>query len=213
MTALIIKLVRRTQNASQLSNQPKGADMFETSNTKTMGRALSAAMTVAVAMLAAPAHALGDQLVQPKQLIVDPHLSAKQVQQQIRAARIYDTFWTTGEESQAREALAPNFTDRTLPAGRPQGVEGPLAASKGFHAAVPDVHCDVEQMIVAGDRVVAHLRFSGHFTGTFNGVQGHGQPIDFIATDIYRIHGGKIVDNWHLEDNLAFLRQLGIVKM
>lgn len=178
--------------------------------TLALGTALPAsaadAADAADAVSSAEAH-----LVQPRELIVDKSLRAQQVQQQIRAARLYDTFWTTGDEAQARAALAPDFTDRTLPAGRAQGIAGPLAASKVFHAAVPDVHADVEQMIVAGDRVVTHLHFTGHFTGTFNGVQGQGQTVDFIATDIYRIRAGKITDNWHLEDNLTFLQQLGMI--
>jgi predicted ester cyclase len=129
----------------------------------------------------------------------------------VLAARRYDTFWTTGDETLERSALAANFIDRTLPPGRAQGVEGPLAASKRVHAAIPDVHAEVEQMIVSGDRVTAHLRFTGHFTGQFNGIQGKGQPIDFIATDIYRIADGRIAENWHLEDNLTLLQQLGVV--
>lgn len=171
-----------------------------------------AASLAALFAIALPvsAHA-DDHLVQPKTLIVDHSLPKKRADAQIRAARTYDTFWTTGDEAQARAALADSFTDRTLPPGRPQGIEGPLAASKAFHAAVPDVHASVEQMIVADDRVVAHLHFTGHFTGTFNGIQGKGQTVDFIATDIYRIRGGKITDNWHLEDNLTFLQQLGVV--
>lgn len=169
--------------------------------------------TLAAAALALPAAARADDLVQPKQLIVDKSLPAAQLRTELRAARMYDTFWTNGDEAFARAALAPDFTDRTLPPGRPQGIAGPLAASKVFHAAVPDVHCDVEQMIVSGDRVISHLRFTGHFTGTFNGVQGNGQSVDFIATDIYRIKDGKIADNWHIEDNLTFLTQLGVVKM
>lgn len=179
-----------------------------------VARATITVATAAAAWLGATSSASAaeaDNLVQPKQLIVDKSIPQRQLQQQIHAARLYDTFWSTGEEAQARAALAANFTDRTLPAGRPQGVAGPLAASKGFHGAVPDVHADVEQMIVAGDRVVTHLHFTGHFTGTFNGVQGKGQPVDFIATDIYRIRDGKITDNWHLEDNLTFLQQLGVV--
>jgi predicted ester cyclase len=69
------------------------------------------------------------------------------------------------------------------------------------------------QMIVAGDRAVIHLHFSGHFTGTFKGSQGKGQTVDFIATDIYRIADGKIAENWHLEDNLTFLMQIGVVTL
>ncbi|RQS07092.1 ester cyclase [Burkholderia sp. Bp8998] len=173
--------------------------------------ALAAATAATVAAALPAVAATGDDLVQPQTLIVDKSLSKQQAEQQIRAARLYDTFWSTGDEAQAREALAADFTDRTLPAGRPQGIAGPLAASKGFHRAVPDVHAEVEQMIVAGDRVITHLHFTGHFTGSFNDVQGKGQAVDFIATDIYRIRDGKITDNWHLEDNLTFLQQLGVV--
>jgi predicted ester cyclase len=174
--------------------------------------ALAVAALIPAASIA-PAHAAAGDLVQPEVLIVDPSLPADQAEQQIRAARTYDTFWSTGDEAQARAALAPDFTDRTLPPGRPQGIAGALAASKFFHAAVPDVHCDVKQMIVTGDRVITHLRFTGHFTGTLMGAQGHGQPVDFIATDIYRIRNGQIAENWHLEDNLTFLRQIGVVRM
>jgi predicted ester cyclase len=180
-------------------------------NTQTVLSAAALALALGAAAVPAVAVEVDANLVQPRELIVDKSLPAQQVRQQIHAARLYDTFWSTGDASQARAALAPDFTDRTLPAGRPQGVAGPLAASKVFHAAVPDVHADVEQMIVAGDRVVTHLHFTGHFTGTFNGVQGKGQTVDFIATDIYRIRDGRITDNWHLEDNLTFLQQLDVV--
>jgi predicted ester cyclase len=88
---------------------------------------------------------------------------------------------------------------------------GPLAASKAFLAAVPDLKVTVEQQVLAVDRVVSHLRFTGHFTGIFKGVKGKGQPVNFIATDILRVADGKITDNWHIEDNLTFLQQIGFV--
>ena len=181
-------------------------------STRTRFSAIFGIVLTAVASTAlAAAPAAGDDLAQPKALIVDRSLAKQQAEQQIHAARLYDTFWSTGDEAQAREALAAEFTDRTLPAGRAQGIAGPLAASKMFHRAVPDVRAEIEQMIVSGDRVVVHLHFTDHFTGTFNGVQGKGQTVDFIATDIYRVRDGKITDNWHLEDNLTFLQQLGMV--
>ena len=150
-------------------------------------------------------------LMEPRSLIVDRSVPREQVDAQIVAARRYDTFWNTGDEALARAALAPNFMDNTLPPGRPQGLAGPLAASKVMRAAIPDLSCDIEQMIVAGDRVVAHLRFRGHFTGRFKQTQGQGQTINFIATDIYRIADGRIVENWHIEDNLTLQQQLGLI--
>ena len=151
-------------------------------------------------------------LVKPKTLVVDASLSKAVASANELAARRYDTFWNTGDESLARAALSPQFVDRTPPPGRVQGPEGPLQASKGFRQAVPDLTCAVEQMLVVGDRVVSHLHFAGHFTGSFNGTQGKGQAIDFIATDIYRVVDGRIVENWHLEDNLTLLKQLGAIK-
>jgi predicted ester cyclase len=139
-------------------------------------------------------------------------LPGEQADGQIIAARRYDTFWDTGDEALARTALAPNFVDNTLPAGRPQGVAGPLAASKLIRLAIPDIRCEIEQMIVAGDYVVAHLRFRGHFTGRFGQIQGQGQTINFIATDIYRVPDGRVAENWHIEDNLTLQQQLGLIR-
>jgi steroid delta-isomerase-like uncharacterized protein len=170
---------------------------------------LAAAVTATV--LTQPAVAAEPALITPKVLIADPGATPEQVQAQTLAARRYATFWSSGDPALAREALAPDFMDRALPPGRPQGIAGPLAASSAFHGAVPDLNCEVQQMIVTGDRVVSHLRFTGHFTGTFNGVKGKGQAVNFIAIDIYRIADGRIAENWHLEDNLTFLQQIGVI--
>jgi len=77
--------------------------------------------------------------------------------------------------------------------------------------AITDVRREIEQMIVAGDRVVAHLSFHGHFTGRFGQIQGEGQAISFIATDSYRIADGRVAENWHIEDNLTLQQQLGLI--
>lgn len=167
-------------------------------------------VTLLAALNIGAVHA-AEALPQPQQLIVDPAVPAAQAEAGILAARRYAAFWDSGDEAQARAALAPGFTDRTLPPGRAQGLEGPLAASKFVRAAVPDMRAEISQLIVSGDRVVVHLRFSGHFSGQFKGVQGRGQQVNFIATDIYRIADGRIADNWHIEDNLSFLQQLGVI--
>ena len=161
--------------------------------------------------LATPFTAAAEDLVKPDILIADHSLPKQQLDASILAARRYDTFWNNGSEALARAALAPGFVDNTLPNGRPQGLEGVLKASMAFRVAVPDLRCEVTQMIVAGDRVVTHLHFTGHFTGTFAGKHGQGQAINFIATDIYHIANGRIAEDWHLEDNLTFLQQAGLV--
>lgn len=169
------------------------------------------AIPIVAAMLVTLPASADERLVSAHQIIADASLAPAQRDAEILAARRYATFWHTGDARYARAALAADFTDRTLPPGRAQGMPGPLAASSFVRTAIPDLQADLLQLIVAGDRVTAHYRFHGHFTGRWADMQGQGQAIDFIATDIYRIADGKIADNWHIEDNLALMRQLGLV--
>ena len=156
-----------------------------------------------------------DTLPVPKSVVIDRSIPASQREAMSLAARRYYAFWDTGDVLYASAVLAPDFVDRTLPPGRPQGPQGPVFASRNFRTAVPDLHVEIEEMLIVSDRVIGRLRFTGHFTGTFgNGAaarQGDGRAIDFIATDIYRIANGRIAENWHLEDNLTLLQQLGAV--
>ena len=100
----------------------------------------------------------------------------------ILAARRYAAFWNTGEERHAEAALAQSL------------------------------RAEIEQLLVVNDRAIVRYTFVGHFTGTFKDVKGDGRAISFRAVDIYRVQNGKISDNWHLEDNLSFMQQLGVVK-
>jgi predicted ester cyclase len=130
----------------------------------------------------------------------------------ILAARRYAAFWNTSEPRYAEAALAQNFVDRTLPPGRPPGVKGVLEASKNFRAAIPDLKAQIEVLLVVNDRAVVRYSFTGHFTGSFKDLKGDGREIRFRAVDIYRVQNGQISDNWHLEDNLSLMQQLGVVK-
>jgi predicted ester cyclase len=147
----------------------------------------------------------------PEILIVAGDIPAGRRDAMLASARKFYLFWNTGDEMLLRQAISENFVDHTLPPGRPQGPAGPAAAAKAFVAAVPDLKVVVSQQILARDRVVSHLRFTGHFTGQFEHAKGIGQRVDFIATDILAIQADRITDNWHLEDNLTFLKQIGLI--
>jgi predicted ester cyclase len=131
----------------------------------------------------------------------------------VEAAKAFYRFWTTGDEASLKAALAPNFTDHTLPPGRPQGPEGPALASKNFRAAVPDLGVEIRKIVVAGDYVTVHMDFRGHFTGTFGKTKGQGQTIDFVATGLLKITESRVTDNWHIEDNLTLLSQMGVARI
>jgi predicted ester cyclase len=150
------------------------------------------------------------ELVKPRSLTVGGGLDPARARHLVRTGQALYTFWHTGDERWLREAVDESFTDNTLPAGRPQGIDGPAAASANFRAAVPDLACELSDLLVAGDKLAVRLRFTGNFTGTFNGIAGAGQPVDFIAFDIQHVGPDRITEDWHLEDNLTFLLQAGL---
>jgi predicted ester cyclase len=171
------------------------------------GVGLVAALTLALSM---PAFA---DSVEIKDLVVAASIPDAQREATIKAVRAFYDFWNSGDEALLQQAIAPGFTDYTLPPGRPQGPAGPAFASRRFRAAVPDLKVTVEKMIVAGDYVTVHMNFTGHFTGSFGQTQGKGQPVPFIATDLVKIEDGRITDNWHIEDNLTLLQAMGVAKV
>jgi predicted ester cyclase len=165
---------------------------------------------IAIVAMAAVASA-EETLPTPRSIILTAG-QEQAAQPVILAARRYAAFWNTGEAHYAEAALAGNFLDRTLPPGRPQGLKGVLEASKNFRAAIPDLSAEIEELLVVNDRAVVRYIFTGHFTGTFKDLKGDGREISFRAVDVYRVQNGQISDNWHLEDNLSLMQQLGAAK-
>jgi predicted ester cyclase len=86
-------------------------------------------------------------------------------------------------------------------------------ASRAFRRTLPDLRCRIEDLLVSGDKVTARLTFTGTGKGEFMGHAATGRAVKFFAIDILRIRGGRIVEDWHLEDNLALLEQLGAVSL
>jgi predicted ester cyclase len=157
--------------------------------------------------------ALVGEGVHVDEFVVATSIPQSQRDATVKAARAFYEFWNTGDEADLKRAIAPGFTDHTLPPGRPQGPAGPAFASRQFRAAVPDLSVEVEKMIVAGDYVTVHMKFTGHFTGQFGQTKGKGQPIAFIATDLLKVGNGRVTDNWHIEDNLTLLQQMDVAKV
>lgn len=168
------------------------------------------------AAVAKPA-AAREQLVRPQHLAIDKGLSKRRAALSLLRVRQLYTFWDTGDVHYLHRADSPDFVDYTLPAGRPQGRKGIELASRTFRAAVPDLRCTVADVLITGDRASVRQVYSGHFTGTFTTadgtvLKGKGQTVRFNAFDIQQIGKRQITGDWHLEDNLTFMTQIGAVK-
>ena len=110
------------------------------------------------------------------------------------------------------EVIASDVTSHPARPGQAPGLEGVKQLFSSLHAAFPDFHIDVEDMIAEGDKVVARVTGSGTHQGEFMGIAPTGNRVEFSAIDIARIAEGKIVEHWSNSDQLGLMQQLGVTE-
>jgi predicted ester cyclase len=149
-------------------------------------------------------------LVKPANMSIDKTIPVHRARQLVRVAQALYTFWHTGDDQWLVEAVDPSYVDNTLPLGNQQGTISLRETSARLRQAIPDLGCELQDIIVAGDKMATRIRFTGHFIGEFAESKGDGQVIDFIALEIHHLGDDRIFESWHVEDHQSFLRQAGL---
>jgi predicted ester cyclase len=149
----------------------------------------------------------------PKSVTTDKSLSKAENDLSVQTALNFYAFWNTGKEKYLELAVSSDFFDNTLPTGRPLGYKGILFASNNFRKSVPDLKCSIEDLIITKDKIVCRQIYTGHNSGPTGNHPASNNEIRFFAIDILHVRNGKVYEDWHLEDNLTFLIQAGVVKL
>jgi predicted ester cyclase len=149
-------------------------------------------------------------LLQPRTLLVDPELTEVAARHRVRIAQLLYTFWNTGDPNFLRHAVEETSKNKTLPLGRSWDLDAPIAASLETRAAVPDLTCEIVDLLVTGHKLNTLLEIRGHFTGTFNGIRGSGQEIDFTTCDVQHLHRCRIGEDGHIADYHAIHTTTGL---
>jgi predicted ester cyclase len=80
-----------------------------------------------------------------------------------------------------------------------------------YHQAFPDLHLDVEELIVAGDTVVLRLTFRGTDAGGYLGRPPTGRAVEEWVVDIMHFEMDRVVREWIGADKLGLFIQLGVL--
>jgi steroid delta-isomerase-like uncharacterized protein len=92
--------------------------------------------------------------------------------------------------------MAEDFVEHEAVPGMGNTRETPRALFKMMHAAFPDFHVDVHEMLQDGDKVTARITMAGTHKGEFMGVPASGNQIEINAIDILQFRGDKCVAHW-----------------
>jgi predicted ester cyclase len=87
---------------------------------------------------------------------------------------------------------------------------GTRAIAEQWTTAFPDWRFDLLGLIAEGDRVVAHMPYSGTFTHPINDVASTGRSARVDEMVIFRIADNKIAEAWEIYDECGMWRQLGV---
>ena len=96
------------------------------------------------------------------------------------------------------ELTAPGFYDRI--AGASSGIEQTKRDVAAVLAAFPDLQLASQDLIAEGDKVAAHYVLRGTHQNQLFGIPPSGRQVAFSTVIIFRMSGGKIVEQWGLDD-------------
>ena len=80
-----------------------------------------------------------------------------------------------------------------------------------FFTAFPDIEATMNDLVVAGDRVVGRFTYRGTHAGPLYGVPPTGNAIEMRSIDIWRTHNGEFVEHWDELNLLDVFQQIGMI--
>lgn len=112
----------------------------------------------------------------------------------------------------ARENISNDFVDNDALPGE-MGPDLEIQFIQGFLASFADVRLDIanQWFIVQDNMILAHTLFETPYNGQqpFFGLPTSGVDVSIVASDIWRIEDGKIVEGWHVENLMDVVFQSG----
>jgi predicted ester cyclase len=115
---------------------------------------------------------------------------------QALARKFFEEAWGKGNLAVVDEFIAAEYVMYPLTSGLPPGPEGTKQAITTYRTAFPDLQVTVDDIFAAADRVAFRWSFRGTHLGDWLGIPPTGNHMAATGISVYRIAGGKVVENW-----------------
>jgi steroid delta-isomerase-like uncharacterized protein len=113
---------------------------------------------------------------------------------------------------QSRWVYAENFAAH-MPKGwgavpSRDGHDGIRRAIERLRVGLPDWREHIDDMVIDEDRVAVRYHSTGTHLGAFAGMPASGRRVEVDELSIFRIKDGRVAEQWCLNDDLAFGKQI-----
>ena len=125
--------------------------------------------------------------------------------------RLHD-IWSTGDTRSIHEVYAENFVAH-MPKGwgavpSRDGHDGIRRAIERLRVGLPDWREHIDDMVIDEDRVAVRYHSTGTHLGAFAGMPASGRRVEVDELSIFRIKDGRVAEQWCLNNDLAFGKQI-----
>ncbi len=126
--------------------------------------------------------------------------------------RWFEELWNKKNYAITQELVHPEFTAHGA-GGQDikQGPNGVADLVRTWHAAFPDSHMTMDDIITEGDLSVIRMTFHGTHMGDFYGVPPSGKNVVVTSIGIDRVVNGKITEGWGELNMLGMMQQIGAI--
>ena len=121
--------------------------------------------------------------------------------------RLVDAFNRGEQESVILEIVSPDFRVTNAQPGSPTDRDGWIATANAFHAAFPDIHVTITQIVSDGDHLAVHESVTGTHTGDGIGLAPTGKTATVEAAHFVTFSEGKIVERKTMTDMMSLFVQ------
>jgi steroid delta-isomerase-like uncharacterized protein len=110
------------------------------------------------------------------------------------------------------EVIHPNYVFRA-PGQELQGLESLKALFTAYRTAFPDLHLEIDDLLIAGDKAAMSFALTGTHEGDLMGIAATGKQVKVNGMTLSRFEDGKIAEEWEILDQLTLFQQLGILSL
>jgi predicted ester cyclase len=110
--------------------------------------------------------------------------------------------------------LSDDFIEHNPLPGLGNDKKGALETFRGIFAATPDLHGEIIETIVSGNRFALRSRFTGtdNGTGQMPGVPPTGKSFSAESIDVVTVNdAGEFAEHYGIQDVIGIMGQLGLL--
>ena len=130
----------------------------------------------------------------------------------ILTRRIIQDIFNGSNLDNLSELIAENVvihdTDKEI-----KGLENLRVGIANLHAAFPDLHYEIEDILSDNDKISARCKGSGTHLGSFRGIAATGRKMIYTVIFIWRFKNDKLEEHWSVSDVYGMLQQLQVIPL